>query len=114
MRRLLVLVCLFVGCGGAEAPDPCLDAPTYTNQIVPIVQDHCLACHDEGLQGVARNGAPMNVNFNDYASIEPNISRFADNITSGRMPPPEAENVPPINSDQRRTVDAWRRCGYPQ
>lgn len=114
MRRFLVLTCLLVGCGDAEPPDPCLESPTYTNQILPIVADHCLACHDENRQGVARNGAPMEVNFNSFAGVEPVIARFADNITSGRMPPPEALNVPPLNTDQRRLVDAWRRCGYPQ
>lgn len=113
MRRLLLLLLFCVGCGGGEGdgPDLCADAPTYTNDIAAIAAEHCLGCHSTDLQGPARNGAPASLNWDDYATLEPNISAFADAITAGRMP--QRPN-PPVPAAQRMLVDEWRSCGFAQ
>lgn len=112
MRRLLLPLVLIAACGGDEGPDPCADAPTYTNDITAIVADHCIGCHDVDLAGAARSGAPAGKNFNTFDDIEPHLMDFADAITSGRMPPMDAPGVTPVTAADRQTVSEWRRCGY--
>lgn len=63
MRRMtirpgvLALSVLFVGCGevrGIESLDPELfeSSPTYSRDVKPILQRHCVACHDgDGRRG---------------------------------------------------------------
>lgn len=114
MRRLFPLFLFVLGCGDGAGPDPCEQSPTYTQDVAPIMAEQCLMCHSQDLQGAARNGAPMGVNFNTYELLEPNIAAAADNITSGRMPPMDAPNTMPVPAEARRAVDAWRRCGYPK
>ena len=111
MRRLLLSILLCAGCGGGEGPDPCADAPTYTNDVAAITAEHCLSCHASDLQGPARSGAPTDLNWDDYEAIEPDVARFADAITSGRMPPMPN---PPVPAEQRMLVDEWRACGFPR
>lgn len=118
MRRLLPLILCpwlgLLGCGGEDPPDPCLDAPTYTNQISALLRDHCLACHADSLQGPARNGAPAERTFDDWDLLQPHIADVADVITSGRMPPMDNPFVDPVSPAQRQLVAEWRRCGYPR
>ncbi len=114
MRRLVPLLFFAISCGGGEGPDPCEQGPTFADDIAPVIEDHCMMCHDQGLQGPARRGAPMGVNFNSYETLEPYIAQFADNITSGRMPPMNVAGTVPVAAPHRNVVDAWRRCGFPK
>lgn len=116
MRRALACLALLaaVGCGDDETVDPCVDAPTFTNDVQPIAAAKCVTCHSDELSGPARNGAPPHLDFGSYDQIEPDRFAFADAITSGRMPPPGEPGTLPVSREERALVDAWRRCGFPR
>lgn len=115
MRWAWVVALLLWACSGQEGPDFCADSPTFTNDIRPtIIEAKCIQCHSETLMGVARNGAPDGMNFDTYASTEPNIQDFANAISSGREPP-MGLNPPLVTSAaERDTVSRWRMCGFPE
>ncbi|MCK6545503.1 hypothetical protein L6R52_06505 [Myxococcota bacterium] len=100
---------LLTACGG-DAPDPCADAPTYTNDVAPITEARCLGCHSAAFTGDRRSGAPAGYDFDDLARIQPNLAAFADAITSGRMPPPSTGVV--TTQEERQIVRAWRACDF--
>lgn len=100
-------------CGEDPAPDPCVDAPTYTNDIAGIVEVRCLDCHSTSKVGPARQGAPEGLNYNTYDLTQPNFLAFSNALTSGRMPPPTG-GVPGTTPFERDVVDEWQRCGNPR
>ena len=115
MRGPLALLSLLavaaLGCGG-DGPGPCVGAPTYTNDVRPIVEARCLACHAAGLAGDARHGAPEGLDFDSLESTEPHLEAFADALTSGRMPP---TNGPALTTaEERQLVSRWRACDFPR
>ena len=97
------------GCGGETEPPTCPDPPTYIRDVRPITQRLCLPCHDSALPVDRRNGAPVGLDFDDFARIQPNAAAFADAMTSGRMPPQGQGVATPA---ERSTVSQWRSCGY--
>lgn len=115
MRRVLWCCALLFSACGTDPIDPCRDAPTYDTDIRRIVDDKCITCHAQALMGSARMGAPDTLDFDDYATIQPNLDALADAITSGREPPRDTPDAPPATSAvERQLVNEWRRCGYPE
>lgn len=114
VRSLVILGLLAAGaaCGGGSDPDPCLDAPTYTNKIGPLVEMKCLGCHKEELLGMMRNGAPDNLNFDNYALAMPHFEQMVSEISSGREPPPTLDPPIVVTQEERELVRDWRDCGY--
>jgi len=78
----LCVVALNLGCGSDE-PDPTASqsgsALTYYDDIAPIVQEHCLQCHQEGGIGPIR--------LDDYQTAKANAASIADETVARRMPP---------------------------
>lgn len=62
--------------------------------------------------GAARNGAPVDLNFDTYELTEPHLPEFADPISSGREPPMGLD--PPLitTAEERELVSKWRMCGF--
>lgn len=119
MRRVIFTAAIgfLFACGGGDKPpaDKCIDAPTYTNEIRPlIIEAKCLGCHDSSLKGVDRNNAPDHLNFETYELMQPNLTEAAAAITAGREPPPTL--MPPImvTAEERDLVRDWRDCGFPK
>lgn len=102
-----------LGCGSDPAPDPCVDAPTYTNDIAVIVEVRCLSCHSTALVGPGRDGAPEGLNYDTYDLLQPNLMTFSNALTSGRMPPP-AGGTPGTTAEERTLVAEWAACRYPR
>ena len=108
------VLALAAACGGEAGPDPCDDGPSYTNQVAPIVAEKCVTCHSRDLAGSARSGAPDGLDFDDFPTLQPVVASVADAITSGRMPPVGVGGAVATTAEERRIVDRWRSCGYPQ
>ena len=94
------------GCGG-DGNDRCAVPLTYERDIEPIATAKCANCHAPGAE---RRGAPSELNYHDWPSIEPVVAEFADAITSGLMPPIGFE--PTITPEERELVIEWRACGF--
>ncbi len=48
MSRLVVLICLFSSVTSASSAD---DSPvSYARDVVPFLEEHCIACHDDGFE----------------------------------------------------------------
>ena len=112
-RSIALLGLLALACGQDLPADFCTDAPTFTNEIRPtIVEEKCIQCHSEGLQGAARNGAPAELNFDTFDSTEPYLAQFADAISSGREPPMGLDPPLVTTAEERDLVSKWRMCGF--
>jgi uncharacterized membrane protein len=115
--RIAIVLFLFAlaSCGGTKPVDPCLTAPTYTNQIRPmIIEAKCLGCHSTALVGMARNGAPEGFDFDTYELSLPHLNELASAITSGREPPPTLMPKIEVTPEERDLVRDWRACSYPK
>jgi len=82
---------------------------TYENFGKAFMEKYCLRCHDSAKKGIARNGAPGGVNFNDPKSIsgeKAGIIKYAANKKS--MPPSD----PKPSDDERAKLKEWLDCEY--
>ena len=104
---MIPLAPAFGGCGEEAGAGPCQDPPTFARDIAPLSNALCVTCHAPNAN---RRGAPPNLNFDDWPSVEPVVEEFADSITSGRMPPIGFE--PTATAEDRRIVRLWRTCGF--
>lgn len=86
MTNSRLLVSMFVlgitGCGSSksdEAPAKVDSAVTYYDDVAPIVQDHCLQCHQDG--GIA----PFRLD--DFATAKAHAAEMATDTGARIMPP---------------------------
>ena len=107
VAAIFVALAVDTGCGQDDGPGPCMNPPTFTRDIAPLAEAKCATCH---APGVIRRGAPPDLNFDRWPSIEPVVADFADAITSGRQPPPGVE--PAVTAEERQLVSLWRTCGF--
>ena len=114
MRRLwLCTIFSLAACSGGDPPDICDEGPRYDPDVKAIVAARCIQCHSSNSVGVMRDGAPVGVDFDDFATLQPNIEAFAEALTSGVMPPRDSPTAPPATSAAERTqISEWRRCGF--
>ena len=105
---IVCVTAVAAGCG-ADGDDagPCSVPPTFAQDVAPVADAICTSCHAPGAD---RRGAPPNLNFDSWPSIEPVVAEFADAITSGRMPP--IGFMPTVTPEDRATVSLWRQCGF--
>jgi hypothetical protein len=70
----------------------------------------CVQCHSSTLSGLARNGAPSDVNVDVYESAVMNADLIVREISKGAMPPSGYS----ISEAQKLQVYQWALCGTPQ
>jgi hypothetical protein len=99
---------LAAGCGWAAAP-----APTFSKDIAPIFNEHCLECHRPG------EAAPMS--FTSYAEVRPWAKAIKQAVLVHAMPPWLADpHIGSFRNDRRlpeeaiRTIVAWTDAGAPE
>ena len=93
------------------------DAPTWYQDVAPIVVENCAGCHNPSGPGF---------DLSDYAHASPMAGAMANATSAGRMPPwgaKEDENCAPTTpwKDDRRlseaqiaTLAAWAEAGAPE
>lgn len=117
--KVLVFFCvLFVvvwGCGdkldplGSGGIDDLPDVVTYDDHIELLLEERCLSCHSEDVEGSDRNFAPADVNFDDYEDAVYWSSQSNQRIQAGTMPPGS-----PLSSYERALFQRWIDQGWPE
>jgi len=91
-------------------------APTWHQDIAPIVADHCMSCHRAG--GIAPFA------LTDYDSVREQAHRMLDQIERGAMPPFSArsdaecaprygwDGDPRLSDAEKATLQQWMASGY--
>ena len=111
----LFVLALCAGCSSSES-DPVEQTSsslTYYDDIAPILQDHCLQCHQEG-------GIAAEYPLGDYATAKSNAARMAAD-TSARLMPPwsatsdgscgEFSGSLALNDEQIDKISKWAKSG---
>ncbi len=105
------------GAGGAGGMAPA-GAPTWHQDIAPIVHSNCVGCHHEGGIGPFA--------LETYAQAAPLAGLIVDSIASGRMPPwgsAETDSCQPrhsfkddlrLSADEQAAVAAWQAAEAPE
>lgn len=73
---------LVAGCSSDNSGEPTAQSSsslTYYDDVAPILQDHCLQCHQDG--GIAP------IRLDDYATAKQNAAAMADDTARRDMPP---------------------------
>ena len=85
-----------------DLPDACpADAPSYTNDVVPILTLHCTkSCHAEG-------GTAADKLLTDYDDVFKLRGSILDQVYSCRMPPSRTA----LSEAERDALLAWLVCG---
>jgi hypothetical protein len=124
MKQILIptLLLIFAACGSSsndaeeEELPPVIDCSTV--QPVPkfsevaAFQNVCTNCHVSTKTGGARNGAPSDINFDQYASAFSHANQAAIEVNVDAMPP-ESSGLS-LTSAQKTTLFNWAMCGAPQ
>jgi cytochrome c5 len=84
--------------------------PAYSQ--VEVFQSVCTNCHNSSKVGAARNGAPADINFDQYASAYAHANQAAIEVNVGAMPPATAHIT--LTEVQKTTLFNWAMCGAPQ
>jgi hypothetical protein len=80
---MLSILTLIIACTSDKSTDSTGEELTWTKDIQPIVEQHCVRCHQEGGQGTG--------DFTDYDTVKAMLPLMLSSIDSGRMPPPAAD-----------------------
>lgn len=130
MKRVLSLFCFFFvtgapACGSSNpAGESCPDdlpascpspEPSYTTDIVPIIQGSCYPCHGPG--GVEQ----QKFDYSTYAGVYAARSTILDQVYACLMPPVAGvadagveAGAPPLTTDARVKLLGWLVCGAPE
>ena len=120
MRRIAALLPLLLACSetvtpAADAGPVAPDAPTWHQDVAPIIAEHCQRCHLEGGIGPFA--------LTEYEQAKALAGGIAASTASRRMPPFLADNSGDCNtwrdanwlSDEKIAVlDAWAAAGAPE
>lgn len=116
--RWMVLAAGLVGCGGGDGAGTPEGAPTWHQDVAPLVADRCGGCHQEG--GIA----PFSVQ--DYETAAAWAPAMADSVRAGRMPPffaVESDDCEMgigfrddlrLSDAEKDLLDAWVDAGAPE
>jgi len=77
------ILTLFVACNTNKGQDSTTDELTWTNDIQPIVEQHCVRCHQDDGQGTG--------DFTNFETVQAMAPLMLGSIDSGRMPPAAAD-----------------------
>src|SRR5688572_23709056 len=88
-------------------------APTFTKDVLPILQRSCQSCH--------RPGTPAPMSLLTYAEVRPWARSIKTKVTNREMPPwhidrtiGEYSNDPSLSDAEVATIAAWVDGGAPQ
>jgi len=122
MKKLIILgIVALSACGGGDDKEeeelpPVVNCsavqpvPAFTQ--VEVFQSVCTNCHSSTKTGGARNGAPAEINFDQYASAYAHAEQAAIEVNVGAMPPAFAKIT--LTEAQKTTLFDWAMCGAPQ
>lgn len=93
---------------------------TFTKDILPILQQSCIACHREGGNNIAGMIAPMSLRT--YKEVRPWSKAILKAVKSGKMPPWDAtaefngifSNERIISAEEIALIEKWVRTGAAQ
>ncbi len=126
LRAALVAAVVASGCGGGDPAGPAdagardaaltcpndlpaacpAPAPSYANDVAPLIQRRCTPCHFPG--GVAAMGMH---DLSTYARVFAQKREVLTQVYACKMPPADAGAPTP---DERRTMLGWLVCGAPE
>ena len=89
-------------------------AQTYSQDVRPLIAEHCLSCHSPG------ETAPMA--FTTYQQVRPWAAAIREAVSSGAMPPWHAaggaahafRNDRSLTAKQKTTIARWAELGAPE
>jgi uncharacterized membrane protein len=122
MKKILILsVVALSACGSSNAAEE-EEVPPAVNcgavQPIPAFarvqafQSVCTDCHSSAKTGAARNGAPTEINFDEYASAHAHAEQAAIEVNAGAMPPAFAKTT--LTDVQKAALFSWAMCGAPR
>jgi cytochrome c5 len=123
MKNVLILSLVALSaCGGGNDAQEEEELPPVVNcsavQPVPafsqvqVFQSVCTNCHSSSKTGATRNGAPAEINFDQYSSAFAHAEQAAIEVNVGAMPPEFAMIT--LTDVQKATLFNWAMCGAPQ
>lgn len=120
----LTFLLLFAGCGEKMDPTQVIDLAGFQDfaslgdsaqggisyqTVRPILDQRCFACHASTVQGGARQGAPVGVDYDTYAKAKAHGPSGNAWIQGGGMPPGA-----PMPAQERALFQAWIDAGMPE
>ena len=127
MRRVLAggILVLVVSCSSSDPPgascpsdlpSSCpMPVPSYTTDIVPIIQGYCYPCHGPG--GIEQ----AQFDYTSYMGVYRSKSSILDQVYSCQMPPLngvdsgiDAGPATALPESTRVTLLSWLVCGAPE
>ncbi|MEM6704065.1 MAG: alkyl hydroperoxide reductase [Acidobacteriota bacterium] len=123
MRRFSVLAfaapsaALVLGVAAAAATE---SAPTYMNDVRPLLARHCVSCHRP--EGLNMGGMVAPMSLTTFAETRPWAKSIARAVKAGEMPPWHASaqhrgvfrNERALSETERATLLAWVDAGAPR
>jgi uncharacterized membrane protein len=106
------------GCSGDddEGGAPTIDCTTATPVAfaqVSVFTTTCNACHSTTKTGADRKNAPVDINFDDFASAKAHANTAQSEVFGGDMPPATFTGPKPTEA-QKTELYTWVQCGTPQ
>src|SRR5688572_30031401 len=103
----------------AAVPVTAQRTPTFYEDVLPILQENCQACHQAS--GMNMGGMVAPFSLLTYEDAAPRAARLARAIATGRMPPWSAaashkgvfENERILEEAEKHTIVAWAEGGAP-
>ena len=110
---LMALALLVVGTAPAIAAGNAEDTPTFTKDVLPILQRSCQSCHRPG------TAAPMALLT--YEQVRPWARAIKDRVTTRQMPPWHLDRAigtylddPSLSDAEIGTIGSWVDSGAPR
>jgi hypothetical protein len=115
VSALIPVTLLAIGAtsGSAVSAQSAAATPTFSKDVAPILNKHCVNCHRPG------DIAPMSLQ--SYADARPYVSSIRRKVSEGTMPPWHAEapvgtfkNDRRLTAAEKNTIVAWATNGAPE